>query len=68
MFKRVLGGLGLATLAGAASAEVPAAATAAIVSLQDDALSMVSTAWPVIAAIVIGFVGFKLFKRIVAKV
>jgi hypothetical protein len=57
-----------ALLAQSASAELPAGVSTAMTSIQTDALAMVDLAWPVVTAITIAFVLFKIFKRVVAKV
>lgn len=66
--EKLAGGFGLFALAGSALAEVPAAATTAITTLQTDALAMIDDAWPVIAAIVGAFLVIKVFKRVAGKV
>jgi hypothetical protein len=57
-----------AFLAQSASAELPAGVDLAISSIQTDALAMVDLAWPVVSAIAIAFILFKIFKRVIAKV
>ena len=57
-----------ALLAGSASAELPAGVSTAMTAIQTDALAMVDLAWPVVTAITVAFVLFKIFKRVVAKV
>lgn len=61
----VLAGLGLAS---AVQAAVPPEATAALTGLQTDAAAMIAAAWPVVAAVVVGFVLIGLFKRAASKV
>jgi hypothetical protein len=69
MLKKVGAGLALTFgLVGVAAAELPAAATTAITSIQTDGLAVIDAMWPVIAAIVVGFVIIKLFKRGASKV
>lgn len=64
---KLLLGVGLASLAGVASAELPSAATDAITAVQTDGLAMLSAGWPVLAAITGGFVVMKLFKRVINR-
>jgi hypothetical protein len=61
-------GLMVLMVAGEASAALPAAATTALTSLQTDGLALIDAAWPVIAAIVVGFIIIKLFKKAANKV
>jgi hypothetical protein len=51
-----------------ASAALPAAATDAFTTLQTDGLALINAAWPVVGAIVVGFVLIKLFRRAANKV
>ena len=46
-----------------AHAALPTAATTALTDLQADGLALIDAVWPVVAAITIGFVVLKLFKR-----
>lgn len=46
-----------------ASAAVPAAATAALTAIQTDGLSLIDLVWPVVAAILGGFILIRLFRR-----
>lgn len=46
-----------------AQAALPTAATTALTDLQTDGLALIDAVWPVVAAITIGFVVIKLFKR-----
>ena len=48
---------------GAAHAELPAAASSAFTATQTDGLALIDLAWPVMAAIVGGFVLLRLAKR-----
>ena len=57
-----------ALLAGSAAAELPSGVGTAMTAIQTDALAMVDLAWPVVTAITVAFVLFKIFKRVVAKV
>lgn len=57
-----------AMLAAQAHAELPAAATSAFTSLKGDAEALIVAAWPVVAAITVGFVLISLFKRAAGKV
>jgi len=62
-------GLGLmAMVAGttAANAAVPAEASTALSGVLTDALALIGEGWPVIAGIVVSFVLFKIFKRVVS--
>jgi len=51
---------------GSANAAVPAEASAALTSVVTDATALIAEGWPVIAAIVVSFVLFKIFKRVVS--
>jgi hypothetical protein len=51
-----------------ALAALPAAATDAFTTLQTDGLALINAAWPVVGAIVVGFVLIKLFRRAANKV
>ncbi len=51
-----------------ASADLPTAATTAITTMQTDGLALIDAIWPVVAAITVGFVIIKLFKRGSGKV
>lgn len=53
---------------GNVSADVPAAVGTAITGIQTDALALIDLVWPAVAAIVGGFVLFKIFKRGASKV
>lgn len=64
--KAVLFAASLLTV-GAANAEVPLEATAALTAVSTDAASLAASAWPVLASIVGTFVLMKLFKRFVSK-
>ena len=55
-------------LAQSASADLPAGVGTAITAIQTDALAMVYLAWPVVSAIAVAFILFKIFKRVVSKV
>ena len=55
-------------LAQSAAAELPAGVGTAITAIQTDALAMVDLAWPVVSAIAVAFILFKIFKRVVSKV
>lgn len=57
----------LALASVSAHAELPAAATTALTAVQTDGLAMIDAGWPVLGAIVVGFVLMKLFKRVVSK-
>lgn len=59
---------GLSFVAVQAHAEIPAAATAAFTQLKGDAEALIVAAWPVVAAITVGFVLISLFKRAASKV
>jgi hypothetical protein len=49
-----------------AHALVPAEASAALTGISTDAGALIAEGWPVITAIVVSFVLFKIFKRIVS--
>ena len=51
-----------------AHAALPAEVGTAFTSLQTDADALLALAWPVITAIVVGFILIKLFKRAANKV
>ena len=59
---------GLTFVAVQAHAELPASATAAFTQLKGDAEALIVAAWPVVAAITVGFVLISLFKRAASKV
>jgi hypothetical protein len=59
---------GLMTVGFSAFAALPTAATAAMTQLEDDADALITAAWPVIAAVTVGFIIIKLFKRGGSKV
>jgi hypothetical protein len=64
-------GLAVSSLSGvslSASAALPEAATTAFTNLQTDGLALINAAWPVVGAIVVGFVLIKLFRRAANKV
>jgi hypothetical protein len=61
-------GAGALALAGQAQAALPASVTTAMTSIQTDGLALIDLAWPVVAALVGGFVLIKLFKRAASKV
>jgi hypothetical protein len=66
--------LGTAVVAAAtmvsvqAHAALPTEATTAFTQLKADAESLITAAWPVVAAITVGFVLISLFKRAAGKV
>lgn len=61
--------IGAASLVAAqAHAALPTEATTAFTSLKADAESLITAAWPVVAAITVGFVLISLFKRAAGKV
>jgi TRAP-type C4-dicarboxylate transport system permease small subunit len=49
-------------------AALPSAATDAFTTLQTDGLALINAAWPVVGAIVVGFILIKLFRRAANKV
>ncbi len=57
--------MGMFGLSGAPLAALPTAATDAVTTVQTDALAMVDAAWPFVAAIVVAFVLFRVFRRAV---
>lgn len=59
---------GASVVAVQAHAALPAAATDAFSTLQSDSSSLIEAAWPVVAAITVGFVLISLFKRAAGKV
>lgn len=68
---RQLAGVALAAgsmVAVQAHAALPTEATTAFTTLKADAESLITTAWPVVAAITVGFVLISLFKRAAGKV
>lgn len=67
---RVRAGLaGTALVLGtAAHAALPTEATAAFTALKTDGESLITAAWPVVAAITVGFILISLFKRAAGKV
>lgn len=54
--------------ASAAQAALPSEATTAFTTLKTDGETLITNAWPVVAAITVGFVLIGLFKRAAAKV
>lgn len=59
---------GASVVAVQAHAALPSAATDAFTTLQSDSSSLIEAAWPVVAAITVGFVLISLFKRAAGKV
>ena len=55
--------LALAAGTGAASAELPAEATAAFTALNTQVGDYTSAAWPIVITLTLAFVGIKLFKK-----
>lgn len=51
---------------GAANAAVPVEASSALTGVLTDAQALIAEGWPVIAGIVVSFVLFKIFKRVVS--
>mgnify|MGYP000558731832 CR=1 FL=1 len=51
-----------------ASAALSTEVGTAITGLQTDALALVDLLWPMVAAVTVAFVIFKLFKRGIAKI
>lgn len=70
MVRRIgVGVVGAASLVSVqAHAALPAEATAAFTSLKGDAEALLTAAWPVVAAITVGFILISLFKRAAGKV
>ena len=69
--KNRLAGLSALSLVGfgsMANAALPTAATDAISLVQTDGEALITAYWPVVAAITVGFVIIKLFKRGAGKV
>ena len=50
-----------------AFAALPLAATTAITDAQTDSLALIDAVWPYVAAVAVGFVILKLFKRGINK-
>ena len=73
-FRRVAGRARVAlvgaslSVASAAHAALPTEATTAFTTLKTDSESLIAAAWPVVAAVVVGFVLLSLFKRAASKV
>lgn len=59
---------GLLGVVGSASAALSTEVGTAITALQTDALALVDLVWPMVAAVSVAFVIFKLYKRGIAKV
>ncbi|MGK2927910.1 MAG: major coat protein [Lysobacterales bacterium] len=60
----------VATVVGgmqSAFAALPAAVSAAVTEAQTDALALIDLVWPYVAAVTVGFLLYKLFKRGLAK-
>ena len=55
-----------AVVSGSANAAVPAEASTALTGVLTDATALIGEGWPVIAGIVVSFVLFKIFKRVVS--
>ena len=51
---------------GSANAAVPPEASAALTGVLTDAMALIAEGWPVITGIVVAFVLFKVFKRVVS--
>ena len=56
------------SLVGEAFAALPPSVGSAMTSIQTDGMALIDLAWPVVAALVGGFVLIKLFKRAASKV
>ena len=59
---------GSLALVGQAFAALPPSVSSAMTSIQTDGMALIDLAWPVVAALVGGFVLIKLFKRAASKV
>jgi len=59
----LLAGVGAVLLSPLALAAIPAEATAALDTLVTDAGAFVADFWPLLIAVVLGFVFFKLFRK-----
>jgi mannose/fructose/N-acetylgalactosamine-specific phosphotransferase system component IID len=70
MKTRIITGMAVvgSMVSSVASAALPAAAGTAFTDLQTDGLALLDLAWPVVAAITIGFIAVKLFKKAANKV
>lgn len=64
----VVAGALMAGFSSLSMAALPTAATTALTDVQTDGLALIDAVWPVVAAVTIGFVLIKLFKRGVNKV
>lgn len=64
----ILSGLSALVVGTNASAALSLEVGTALTGLQTDALALVDLLWPVVAAITVAFVIFKLFKRGIGKV
>lgn len=53
----------LLTVAGMASAAVPAEVTSAFTSISDTATGVLALVWPIATTVTVGFIGLKLFKK-----
>lgn len=62
-FVQVAGFFGLGVAASVSHAALPTAAGTAFTSLQQDVLDMIDLAWPVVAAVTVGFILLRVFKR-----
>jgi hypothetical protein len=66
--KIALSSLGIAsTVAGTASAALPAGVATAFTSLETDGLALIDLAWPVVTALTVGFIIIGLFKKAANK-
>jgi hypothetical protein len=67
-FMTILAGIGSALFGASASAALSTEVGSAITALQTDALALVDLVWPMVAAVSVAFVIFKLYKRGINKV
>lgn len=69
--KRIIGALTAmfgVLFAGAASADLPAAISTELATIQADGLALADLVWPVVIALVGAVVLMKLFKRFASKI
>lgn len=58
----------LILMGAAANAALPAGINSGFTQLQDDGLAMADLAWPVVIALTVAVILFKLYKRFIGKV
>jgi uncharacterized membrane protein len=63
----IAAGATLAFVSGIASAAVPTEASTAVTDLIADAATFIGSLWPLLVAVVVGFIFMKIFKKGVSR-